>query len=105
METGESLLFRVGVGDERVNHEVAVKSARQSGRSDMIFVEDGDIHMLEGWFGGLGVVDVEGRHCSVAQGLVRVDGRTMGTCLYTAHASLIQCDGPLMNSRIFSAAG
>lgn len=71
----------------------------------MIFVEDGDIHMLEGWFGGLGVVDVEGRHGSVAQGLVRVDGRTMGTCLYTAHASLIQCDGPLMNSRIFSAAG
>ena len=59
----ETVLFRVGIGDERVKHEVAVGEVSVKGRSSMIFVGDGHIHMLESWLKGLLVVDVEGRHC------------------------------------------
>lgn len=71
----------------------------------MIFVEDGDIHMLEGRLVGLLVVDVEGGHClgcgegegiSVAAGVGC--SRTKGICLYTVHASLFQCNKPLTSS-------
>lgn len=69
----------------------------------MIFVEDVDIHMLESWLEGLWMVDVEGRHCWVVSVARMSWSRTMGTCLYTVHASL--CKEPLMSSPIFSAAG
>lgn len=51
------------------------------------------------------MVDVEGRHCWVVSAVRVSYGRTMGTCLYTVHASLFQCKEPLMSSLIFSAAG
>ena len=70
-----------------------------------IFVGDVHIHMLESWFGGLWVVDVEGRHCWVVSVVRMSCSRTKGTCLYTAHASLFQYKEPLMSSPIFSAAG
>jgi len=58
----ETVLFRVGVGDERVNHEVAVEQVSVKGRSSMIVAGDGYIHMLESWLKRFLVVDVEGRH-------------------------------------------
>lgn len=72
----------------------------------MIFVEDGDIHMLKGRLVGLWMVDVEGGHWRGDFSRVRMGcSRTMGICLYTVLASLFQCSEPLMSSRIFSAAG
>ena len=59
----ETVLFRVGIGDERVDHEVAVEEVSVEGRSSTIPAGDGDIHMLESWLEGLLVVDVESRHC------------------------------------------
>ena len=55
-------LCRVGVGDEGVDHEIAVKRRGETGRSSMISVEDVHVHMLERRLVRLGVVDVEGRH-------------------------------------------
>lgn len=56
------ILFRVSVGNERVDHEIAKGQDVRKSRSGMIFVEDVDIHMLKGWLVGLWMVDVEGRH-------------------------------------------
>ena len=60
------VLFRVGVGDEGVDHEVAVKNmyVSQGSIACAIVVGDGHVHMLESWLEGLWMVDVGGGHCS-----------------------------------------
>ena len=100
------VLFRVRIGNERVDHEIAA-SMDVSIKSIVCDLRRGGSHTharklarrasdggrrgraLLGDFGGARV------SCS----------RTMGNCLYTVHASLFQCKEPLMSSPIFSAAG
>jgi hypothetical protein len=64
------VLFRVGVGDEGVDHEVAVKNmyVSQGSIACAIVVGDGHVHMLERWLEGLWMVDVGGGHCSAGVG-------------------------------------
>lgn len=75
----------------------------------MIFVEGGDIHMLECWLVRLGVVDIEGRHCrwegiSVWRGWVVV-GTWPSVYIPSTLVSSSAKSPLMMSSRIFSAAG